>query len=336
MINKKITVLFLTSFMHINNMELELKQFNPLLDATLTKIVTSVNYSSLELVMLIKSFAHQNEIPLIPQTIGQLFKLTPERINNLFLEHIKDEEMRKLMLSMGADINACNKKGRNCLWKIKDPKLLEELINKGANVNAFDHKGHTPLGSLSKLYSGKNKTNAYQKKMPAAKVLLAHKADPNLSNSNYLLYEILLYGNMYAGLEAIQLFLQHGMNINIQNTPEYNPLIAAIYGKNIHVVDYLLKHTADPNLPNACSEYPLHLALGKFPDMPSFISYPIVLSLLDAGASTNVPYPNYEKMPLDVAQAYCDSLIINALRAHYAQSYKTIKETTGLQSGEHS
>lgn len=136
-----------------------------------------------------------------------------------------------------------------------------------------------------------------------------------------MLYEILLFGNWYAGLKAIQLFLDHGMNVNIQNTPEYNPLIAAIYGENLHAVDYLLNHKADPNLPNAFSEYPLHIALGKFPDMPNPICYPIVLSLLLADANPNVPYPNYEKMPLDVAHTHCDALIINALLTNNAQPY---------------
>jgi len=283
----------------------------------LEKIVHSAQYSSSEIVDFINERAQQNNIPLIAENIKSFLKLDQERIDRIFINNIKNDQIRHLMLSLGANINTQNQSGSNCLWYITKPALLNELIDKGADVNHVDRLGDNPLKALTKC---KN-----HRRISAARILLTRGVHLNPNNEQSLFNAMSECITSDAGLEAVKFLLEYKININ---TKQYGYcwnntlLMLAISAQNTELVGFLLKNNANSNIPNDDHFYPIHWAVGRpnvCYDKPAIPE--IVALLLQYDADPNIQYPDQSMFPLDSAKQHGESKIVEELKKYGAKQF---------------
>ena len=77
------------------------------------------------------------------------------------------KEVVQLLISKGADVNACTKSMTTPIHWAADrgyKDVVEMLILNGANINAVDRDGKTPLHNGSKIWSKGCGGNAYLKR----------------------------------------------------------------------------------------------------------------------------------------------------------------------------
>lgn len=321
--------LLLCSFSFLQSMELIVDKETPTFnntfvsDENLQKLIGGLNTNSLNIVNFIKSPTKINE-RLTPQSLKALLCITQHQLNRLFLDNVEDDNFRPFLLSMGAQINTQTKDKRNCLWFTKKPNLLAELIDQGVKVDEPDKHGATRLYNLLYRLNG---SDAHEN-IAAARVLLEHKANPNIiTNEGWLLSRVIQHSKPNVTLEATELLLEYYANPNIED-PLDPPLIRAIKTEICKLVELLLFKGANPNTPNKLEEYPLHIAMQQlrsknhgYYNQPT-INSDIVILLLNHNANPNVAYQiKPYNMPLHVAVLCRQPDIITALIDHGAEKY---------------
>lgn len=149
--------------------------------------------------------------------------------------------------------------------------LDSQVINKGANVNAKDKFGRTPLRGAARLGKTrnidvllKNGANVNQKdnsgenalfwavrRIDALRMLIAAGADLESKTDSFHWSRTVLHVAATSGLtEAVELLLEEGANVNVQNKFGFTPLMNAVAFDHIETVKILLKHGADVNIKN--------------------------------------------------------------------------------------
>lgn len=303
-----IYALFLCSFSFVHCMELTTTDTPQFSDTDLQIIIETVNKSSINIVNTIKKQAKRNKIELIPENLSSLLKLTQQQLDSMFLANVENDNVRPLIISMGANINARTTQGCNCLWGIKDQDLLNELIKRGADVNAIDNNEETPLSYL--LQS----TSTTCKEVTAARILVNHKANLTIKaqSTALLLHRIMDYTDAKVRLSATTFLCQSKINLN-----NGNPLIAAIKKELTPIVGCLLLWDAETNTPDEKGEYPLHVAIEKKDychNKPARQIIPeIIRQLLHYKANPNQPYNDEKTMPLHIAVKRHEPEIIKML-----------------------
>jgi len=168
----------------------------------------------------------------------------------------------------------------------QNSELAGLLLKRGANVNVTDITGNTALHIAIEHYSHKSSPHLHENlffksdvKEDVIDVLLENKADVNFLNrfGETPLYSAVFYTMIGVVSKMVQVY---GGNPN-----KGSPLIAACLRENVELVDMLLRHGADPNLPSmkgyqGSNDMPLFLAAERGKS-------DIVMSLLNAGASVN-------------------------------------------------
>ncbi len=333
-----IQISLLWSFSFAHSMDLVKSDNNTVTDASLQKLIKNINNSSLQIVDLLKILTKLQNFSLTPQTMGLFFNLDQEKINEIFLANIEDDELRLLMRSMGAEINAVTKEGQNCLWRTRKAELLTELINERANVNLVDNDGNSRLKDL--LYY---LNYDHDEKIKAARILLEREANPNiaLKFDGSLLYRVIDASKADISLAATKLLCEYKAYTNTKDSLGNTPLIKAIEKEATAVVGTLLKYDAQTNLANNCKEYPLHIAMEEEDEV--YISRKrrpvpaIVILLLQHKADPNTPYPYSKNMLLHVAVQRRQPEIIKELIKHGAEKHHPDKNgRTALEIAQRS
>ena len=113
-----------------------------------------------------------------------------------------DEELLKLALKSGCDINAVDELKNTALHyaaKQADLNVMHFLIENGADLNATNEKLATPL-------------HLTEKNIDAIRILLEAGADPNLKDSDWdYPYYFAFYGSMTR--ELTNLYIKHGAHL---------------------------------------------------------------------------------------------------------------------------
>jgi ankyrin repeat protein len=276
---------------------------NTVTDVSLQKLI---NKNSPNMVNFIKEHARNNNIPLTPQGIGSLLKLNPEQINNTFMYNVDDDHLRPLLLSMGADINARDKDGKNCLFFTEKPEILEQLIKAGAEVN-ITANDYTPLSWLLTF------DNDTEQRISSARVLLAHGANPDVvcAWGGSLLKRMVEERN----IPVITLLCQYKANTNTKDSLKRTPLMLVVKDGIRPIIEILLQHGAHADACDQFGDYALHMAmpLSSYYDYKKTTIPDIVILLLQHGANPNRFYPHKKTMPLHRATEINDLAIIKAL-----------------------
>lgn len=295
----------LTQCMEITLVENKSVENNIVPDIHLQKLIGNLNRNSLNVVNIVKEHSHTIQKELTPDNIPLVLNLNQKQIDDLFLATVEDDDLRPLLLSMGADIKARKENGQNCLWNITKKEALTELLNKGAQVNTIDTHGETPLTELF-YFEIRNNFPEY---LSATQILLEHGADTNITLKYYesLLYRILDYENRTFRLEAAKLLCLHKIDVTKKRENSCSPLIKVIKDGDADLVELFLQNGADKeiNTPNYYDECPLHVAMQKddyhYYSRTRPIVPKIVLLLLQYGAKPNIAYSDGQTMPLHVA-----------------------------------
>jgi len=145
-------------------------------------------------------------------------------------------------------------------------EILEYLISQGADVNTFGKSGSTPLT-----------TAAYKGNKEAIELLVSHDANINIKQEkNY--WTLLHYAANYNHPHLVDYLIDNGINVDSRSKNGWSPLALASNKGNTEVVEKLLRHSPDIELPTKRSKLtPLLTAATNG-------HTEVVKLLLDAGA----------------------------------------------------
>lgn len=280
------------SFLHCMND----KQNNQINDTDLQQIIQHANQSSLHVVDLVKKQIQDNDKSLTLENIKSSLHLERNDINKIFLQNIENNNVRKLMLSLGADINTCDKSGNNCLWYTHKPEILEQLIDDGADINTLNNKKFTPLHNLllvpDKIF------------IPAIKTLLTKNANPNTPMPIFTsaLHRVIKDPTNEVSFEIAELLCQFGAYTHITDDAGETPLTLAITRGSIALVKLLLENGAQADQQTQYNQYPLHLAIPEHFFNNLCVAKPtIVTLLLQHNANPNRLYRCSKLLPIHIA-----------------------------------
>jgi ankyrin repeat protein len=190
----------------------------------------------------------------------------------------EEEEVIKLLLMHGADVNAKNYDGMTPLHSLSATlvpggpnPVLEMLLRSGADVTAVSRGGQTPL---------------HLAKYDVAAILLGMPGvDPNTvdKEGRSALHWALRSAGDGRQDRLVELLLRHGADPNIRDSKGLTPLLQALRnGSMLKVLALLLDHGADPNIGDQDGKLPLHYAINaQSPEM--------VALFLKYGADPKVP-----------------------------------------------
>jgi ankyrin repeat protein len=190
----------------------------------------------------------------------------------------EEEEVMRLLLAHGADVNAVAVGGQSPLHVAivhsDRSEILALLLDHGADVNKTDEKGMSPLHCAMRRHkkhpdlpgvvvllldhgADVNKVNwkgrcplhyAVKYAPEQTRLLLERGADPNKVDGGL---ETPLHYALRCGVwepEVAVLLLEHGADANLADGNGYSPLHYAVKRPCCRMVACLLKHGADPNL----------------------------------------------------------------------------------------
>src|SRR5262245_28567135 len=152
------------------------------------------------------------------------------------------------LIDKGADVNAKNRNGSTPLhWAIHDEAKVRLLLAKGATVNARQAQGRTPLFLAAMLGDG----------FPTIRLLLSKGADPNLAAVNG---QTPLMMAARGNVEAMQLLIERGAEVNAKDGAGETALMAACAGGNARAVQLLIVRGADVKVMSKRNETALGFA----------------------------------------------------------------------------
>lgn len=119
-----------------------------------------------------------------------------------------------------------------------DAVTLGRLLEQGFPVNLRNHKGDTLLMLAS-----------YHGHQEAVRVLLSHRADPQIHNDNG---QMPIAGAAFKGdLEMVRLLVEGGASVDGASTDGRTALMMAAMFNRTAIVEYLLAQGADPHARDA-------------------------------------------------------------------------------------
>lgn len=188
---------------------------------------------------------------------------------------IENIDVAKKLIDAGADVNTADSEGLTTLHaaaSTNDAELIQYLLSLGANVNAKDVKGGTPLHVAAA-------TNTSDSHLSAFKVLLSKNADPNAKDADSLTPVHFVAGTT-STTEIIDLFLDYRADFNVKDKNGITPLHLAIimqqknmqknrfnaenFKLNVHMIKYLVKKGADPNMVDSDGWSPFLYAMYSY------------------------------------------------------------------------
>jgi Ankyrin repeats (many copies) len=189
--------------------------------------------------------------------------------------------------------------------------LVEQLIAKHPqHVNAIGGFFRTPAVAA---LAGRH--------FEVAQVL--HRNKSSVESRGYAETTPLHSAAYYGDLEMVQVLLEYGVDVNVQNSNGDTPLDYASadgHRNDARVARLLIAHGADPNTRNLDGVTPLHQASG-------FGRIEIVRLLIEHGANVEVK-DDWGKTPLDVASGEQHDDIIKLLSEHLAKRGSSVPCST--------
>ena len=192
---------------------------------------------------------------------------------------IPSYEAAKLLIDLGADVNAIGDSGESALHFVSDIEIAKLLIDMGLNANARTEHGNNPL-------------HCYYEDTPSNLDILAYLiesgADVNAVNDDgeTPLHRMVGYNHF----DQVELLLMEGANVNTQDIDSNSPLhSAAWHGEDgIELAKLLISNGADINASNGRGWTPLDVVLEHegSPKMDEF--------LVTQGAKSNADEHFYE------------------------------------------
>ena len=180
----------------------------------------------------------------------------PERIKTLALvtaTEIENEHLASILLEAGANIDGHSDISPPLSVAIERRvglQFIKFLIEAGASPNVKDTDGNSPLHLA-----------AIEGKSDVIRLLGKAGADFNTQNKKGQTPIFLL---KKPSPEALQIFIDEGSDLDIQDDDDYSPLIKAItMGWSTDAITALLANGADPNLQLKSGDTALHLAAKK-------------------------------------------------------------------------
>ncbi|EAY14926.1 ankyrin repeat protein, putative [Trichomonas vaginalis G3] len=125
---------------------------------------------------------------------------------------------------------------------------IEFLISKGIDVNETDDDESTAL-------------HLAIDDIETAKILLAHNADVNVENDNFL--TPLQMAIQFENIEMVELLILHGANVNVKEDDNWTPLHEAANRNNKELVELLVSHGAEVNAQDVTGATPLIMSAFK-------------------------------------------------------------------------
>ncbi|GJQ80549.1 hypothetical protein Trydic_g19954 [Trypoxylus dichotomus] len=186
------------------------------------------------------------------------------------LAHVESENIVKLLLQKGANVNLANFCGETSLFSALYGRRLDTiklLLENGADINVQNERGYTPLHVA-----------AHMRNASAVRELLDKKASVNLQSTDgetalqlairgmrvdeVKLLEKRSEANTPEDSEGIvRLLLEVCANINIHNGNAKTAVYHAVCTQYVDTIRLLLEHGADANLQDNHGYTPLHLAI---------------------------------------------------------------------------
>lgn len=162
-------------------------------------------------------------------------------------------DMIKLLLNNKMDPNTVTDEYYGTtlfMWAISrdDNELAKLLIKKGANVNSLNYQNLSVLG--------------YTQNTETIKFLLNNGLDPNATDGNG--NTPLMMGILLGDYSLIQLSLEKGTNLNVENNNSMDAFELAINIPNTEIVNILLLNGLDPNSIITSYEYSRPLIVWAF------------------------------------------------------------------------
>ena len=156
----------------------------------------------------------------------------------------------------GADVNARSKGGWTPLhWAVNRGERTETakiLLDAGTDVNATDVDQETPLHLAVK-----------DEDIEMIDVLAERGADLETKNAKGQTPLILALMRERCDCYVVERLLHRGARVNTQDSKGWTPLREAVNWNMINVVEVLLSHKADPNIPDDFGGTPLHAVVAR-------------------------------------------------------------------------
>lgn len=165
-------------------------------------------------------------------------------------------EAVKLLLDNNANINARDLFNGTPLHRTIQNghvEVVKILIKRGADIEARSTTGNTPLNFA---------ISAESNRIEVMSLLLSAGASVNVVVG--FSGDTPLYSAIHAGhLDAVELLIKHGADINVRNQVVGTPLHYAAYLARPKIAELLIRQGADVNARAKSGETPLDVALGK-------------------------------------------------------------------------
>jgi ankyrin repeat protein len=193
----------------------------------------------------------------------------------------------QLLIECGADVNAQDEDHQTPLHLasyIQELKLVRMLLDLGANDNAEDNQGRTPLHRV--LMGAGDFSDEFF--VGIAQLLVQRGADVNARSKDY--ESPLLLTSYFPELKLVRMLLDHGANVNAEDSWGRTPLRRVLGVKGYSdegrsgVVQLLIKHDADANIRH-CRR---HNDFGTLLHLASYqLDLRLVRRLVNLGANVN-------------------------------------------------
>lgn len=242
-------------------------------------------------------------------------------------------EAVKLLLAKGANIDAETVYRQTSLymavWRGYQPTVML-LLDEGANVKASHNLmqaavfgGHTAMIELASRLTGQTQNNEEIKSSLLSRI---HYNRPSIANVEILIekgasltqmsydgYTPIHLASQKGHLEAVRLFLDHGVPPDIMDKAGHTPLHFASFRGSLETVELLLERGANIMAQNHAGETALHTCLRYLPDED------VVSLLLIRGHKIDVSNARGQT-PLHTAARRRHCSIVKVLIAHGANA----------------
>ncbi|XP_014231676.1 uncharacterized protein LOC106655674 [Trichogramma pretiosum] len=181
-------------------------------------------------------------------------------------ENPKIVEAVELLLKYGADPNVVDTEGMTPLNLICDSyysnnvrlKLIRLIIQYKADVNIKDKKGNSPIMTIVANCDYYN----IELHMKIFTLLLENDADVTnieYENGQTIMHKLLHLSSWNPCIvEAVELLLEHGVDVNIQTISGLTCLHLAVYYQDLELVELLLEYGANFNITDLDGNIPLN------------------------------------------------------------------------------
>ena len=173
-------------------------------------------------------------------------------------------EIIQLLIENSTNIDLRNNSGRTALHEASQrgqPNIIQLILSHNAEVDALDSGGSTPLYLAIPEWRATASKPYLGAPCETVQLLLEHGAKINLQN--HMGQTALHRASQHGHLDIIRLILDHGADVDTLDSDGSTPLHLAINQRRLGTVQLLLKRGANVALRNENGQTALHRASGR-------------------------------------------------------------------------